>query len=74
MSDKNDEIVICCPVCGEFVVAAEGGMTIGKQLRFNCHSKKCSGKKRYINTQLLEKIVAKTTTCGIKKRKINAVS
>lgn len=60
-----DEIEIVCPVCGCFLVSAEGGLWVGRQFRFKCNSQKCRGKNRYINSKLLQKIIDEANNKGI---------
>ncbi len=72
---KNiDEIIIRCPVCGEFLMGCDEYLSTKGQLRFQCKSKKCRGKIRYINAQSLDKIIDKATTSGIVAENLNAVS
>lgn len=51
------EIVILCPVCHEPCLYVEGGIVVGRQISFPCYSEKCDGKRRYIKSDLLKKML-----------------
>jgi len=51
------EMEIRCPVCGEPRVFIDGEIRIDRQISFHCFSRKCGGKRRYINKEYLQKIV-----------------
>jgi hypothetical protein len=51
------EMTIPCPVCSNPCIFIQGNIDIDQQLSFNCYSKKCRGKRRYINKDHLQKII-----------------
>jgi len=55
----KEEMVIDCPVCCEPRIFINGEIIIDKQFSFFCFSKKCHGRRRYINKDHLKIIIDK---------------
>lgn len=69
MNDQK-KIDIRCPVCGQPLISVEGGIRVGGQICLRCHSRKCGGRMRYLNAQLIEKIIDINIISGIVSDKI----
>ena len=63
--DRGDEKVIRCPVCGEPRVFVEGDVLITGQIAFLCFSRKCRGKKRFINKINLQNMLDKFVNVAV---------
>lgn len=50
-------IKIPCPVCGTPGFFVEGEIQISGQVSFICNSRKCQGNMRFVNRDLLNKIL-----------------